>query len=139
MFRNVIAMVGGIVTAFLTRRLIIALNIMIFPPPAGLDFSDVVAVEPYLATLPIGAFLFILASSVVAAFVGTLVACHVGTIKPFYCALIIGGMVLTATIANFIAIPYPLWLSIATLLGIIASSWLAMLLAPASSADLIEG
>jgi hypothetical protein len=138
MFRNVVAIVGGIVTAFLTRWLIIALSNMIFPPPTGLDFSDVIAVEPYLATLPIGAFLLILASSVVAAFVGTLVACYVGTIGPFYCALIVGGMVLAATIANFIAIPYPLWLSIATLLGVIASAWLAMRLAPASSADLID-
>jgi hypothetical protein len=138
MFRNVVAIVGGIVTAFLTVRLIDALNHIIYPPPPGLDFSDVAAIEPYLATLPIGAFLLILASSVVAAFVGTLVACHVGTIRPFYCAMTVGGMVFAATIANFIAIPHPLWLSIATLLGIVASAWLAMLLAPAASADLIE-
>ena len=126
MIRNVIAIIAGIGTAFLTVMLIDRVNYMVFPPPAGLDFSDPTAIEPYLATLPIGAFLFILASSVVAAFVGTLVAGYAGKIKPFYCAVIVGGMVFAATVANFIATPHPLWLSIATLLGVVVSAWLAM-------------
>jgi len=134
MIRNVAAIIAGVGTAFLTVMLIDSLNHMIFPPPAGLDFSDPAAIEPYLATLPIGAFLLILASSAVAAFAGTMVASRIGTIRPFYCAVVIGGIVLAATVANFIAIPHPLWLSVATLLGIVASAWLAMRLAPESEA-----
>lgn len=133
MIRNVAAMIAGVGTAFLTVMLFDSLDRMIFPPPAGLDFSDPAAIEPYLATLPIGAFLLILASSAVAAFAGTLVASHIGTIRPFYCAVVIGGMVLAATVANFIAIPHPLWLSIGTLVGIVASAWFAARLATPSS------
>ena len=133
MIRNAAAFVVGIVIAFLTVRLIDMLGHMVFPPPAGLDFSDPSAVKPYLATLPIGAFLFILASSVIAAFAGTLAACHIGTTSSLNCAIVVGGMVLAATVANFIAIPHPLWLSIGTLVGIVASAWFAARLATPSS------
>jgi hypothetical protein len=129
MIRNVAAIVGGIVIAFVTVMLVDMLNHTIFPPPDGLDFSDPEAIRPYLDTLPIGAFLLIMASSVVAAFVGTLVASFVGSIQPRNCAIIVGGMVFAATVANFIAIPHPLWLAVATLLGVIVSAWLAMQLA----------
>ena len=138
MIRNAAAIIAGIVTAFLTVMLIDSLNHMVYPPPPGLDFSDPAAIKPYLATLPVGAFLFILASSVVAAFVGTLVACYIGTIRPFNCAVVVGGVVFSATVANFIAIPHPLWLSIATLVGIVASSWFATRLAPPFPAEIIE-
>lgn len=133
--RNVAAIVLGVASAFATVMLIDKVNHMIYPPPPGLDFTDSAAIEPYLATLPIGAFLLIMASSIVAAFLGTLILCHVGTIRAFYCAVIVGGIVLAATVANFIAIPHPLWLSVLTSLGVIAAAWLATKLAPGSTRE----
>jgi len=127
--RNAAAIIGGIVIAFLTVMLVDMLNHTIYPPPPGLDFSDPDAIRPYLDTLPIGAFLLIMASSVVAACVGTLVASYAGTIRPRNCAIIVGGMVFAATVANFILIQHPTWLAIATLLGVVVSAWLAMQLA----------
>lgn len=134
MFRNVTAVIAGVVTAFLTVMLIDKLGHLVYPPPVSLDYTDPDAVRPYLATLPIGAFLFILASSVVAAFVGTMVGCYIGTANPTLFGVVVGGIILAATIANFIAIPHPLWLSIATLIGIVASTLLAIRLAPPSDA-----
>jgi len=130
MLRNVLAIVAGLVTAFATVMLIDKLGHLVYPPPAGLDFSNPAAVRPYLATLPVGAFIFILASSVVAAFVGTLAACHVGTANAMLFGAVVGGVVLAATIANFIAIPHPIWLSIATLGGVMLSTLFAIRLAP---------
>ena len=134
MFRNIAAVIAGIVTAFVTIMLIDKIGHTIYPPPEGLDFTDPDAVRPYLATLPIGAFLFILASSVVAAFIGTLIACYIGTANATLFGAVVGGIVLAATIANFIAIPHPLWLSLATLIGIVASTLLAIRVAPPSDA-----
>ena len=131
MLRNVLAFVIGVVTAFVTVMLVDKVGHIVYPPPAGLDFSDPDAIRPYLATLPIGAFLFILASSVVAAFDGTLVACLIGTVKPRVFGSVVGGFVFAASVANFIAIPHPLWLALATLVGVILSTLLAMRLATA--------
>ena len=134
MFRNIAAIVAGVVTAFVTIMLVDKIGHMIYPPPEGLDFSDPDAIRPYLATLPVGAFVFILASSVIAAFVGTLIACYVGTANPTLFGAVVGGIVLAATIANFIAIPHPLWLALATLIGIVVSTLLAIRVAPPTDA-----
>ena len=131
MLRNVLAFVIGVVTAFVTVWLVNKVGHMVYPPPAGLDFSNPDAIRPYLATLPIGAFLFILASSVVAAFDGTLVACFIGTAQPRVFGVVVGGFVFAASVANFIVIPHPLWLALATLAGVILSALLAMRLATA--------
>lgn len=138
MFRNAAAIVAGVVVAFVTIMLIDMLGHMVFPPPEGLDFSDPDAIRPYLATLPVGAYLFILASSVVAAFVGTLLACYIGQGNPAVFGGVVGGIVLAATIANFIAIPHPLWLSVSTLAGVVLSTLLAMRLAPNAAAGTTE-
>ena len=133
MLRNLVAIVVGIVTAFVTVMLVDKVGHMVYPAPAGLDFSNPDAIRPYLATLPIGAFLFILASSVIAAFNGTLVACFIGSGKARIFGSVVGGFVFAASIANFIAIPHPLWLALATLAGVVLSTLLAMRLATAIS------
>ena len=138
MLRNVIAVVVGIAVAFATVMLIDKINHMVYPPPVGLDFTDPDAIRPYLATLPIGAFLFIFASSVVATFIGIMVACYIGTANSVLFAVIVGGIVLASEIANFIMIPHPLWLSVATVLGILAAALLAVRLAPPSGTALPE-
>ena len=133
MFRNLVAIVVGVITAFVTVMLVDKIGHIVYPPPAGLDFTNPDAIRPYLATLPIGAFLFILASAVVAAFAGTLIACFIGTARPGTFGSVVGGIILAASVANFIAIPHPLWLVLATLSGIILSTLLAMRLVAATT------
>lgn len=130
MVRNAVALVAGIIVAFGAMVLIEKTTSLIYPPPPSLDFSDAESARPYLATLPAGAFLLIFASSVAASFVGTLVACYIGTSQRSLFGAVVGGVVLARTIANFIAIPYPYWLAIATLLGVGASTFLAMRISP---------
>ena len=127
------AIVIGVITAFVTVYLINKVNHIVYPPPAGLDFTNPDAVRPYLATLPIGAFLFILASSVIAAFDGTLIACIIGTANSRIFGYVVGGFVFADSVENFIAIPHPLWLALATLTGVILSTLLAMRLAAATT------
>ena len=139
MIRNIGAIVIGVVAAFVTVMLVDKIGHIVYPPPAGLDFTNPDAIRPYLATLPIGAFLFILASSVIAAFNGTLVACFIGTARLRIFGAVVGGFVFAASVANFIAIPHPLWLALATLVGIILSTLLAMRLAAATTRRANDG
>ena len=132
MIRNLAAFVIGVVTAFVTVMLVDTVGHLVYPPPEGLDATNPDAIRPYLATLPIGAFLFILASSAIGAFAGTLGACFIGTARPGTFGAVVGGIVFAASVANFIAIPHPLWLSLATLSGVILSTLAAMRLAAAT-------
>jgi hypothetical protein len=132
MIRNAAAMVAGIILAFGAMVLIEETTSLVYPPPPNLDFSDTDSARPYLATLPAGEFLLVFASSVVAAFIGTLVACYIGTSQRRLFGAVVGGVVLARTIANFITYPYPHWLSIATIFGVVGFTLLAMRISPPS-------
>lgn len=131
MIRNVVAATVGLVIAFVLIMVIEKVGHMIYPPPPDLDFSDPEAFRPYVATLPILALLFPMFAWMIGTFTGSLVACVIGTVRPLAFVVIVGGLVVAGTIANLIYIPHPLWFSVLSVVGIVASAWIAMLLAPA--------
>jgi len=131
--RNPAAVIAGLVIAFALIWLIETVGHTVYPPPADLDFSDPDAVRPYIATLPIWALLFPMFAWFIGTFVGSLVACLIGTARPIVFAGIVGVLVLAGTIANFIVIPHPLWFSILSVIGIVVSAWLAVLIASANT------
>ena len=130
MIRNIAAAIIGLVIAFALIMAIEKVGHMIYPPPPDLVFSDPEAVRPYIATLPILALLFPMSAWMIGTFSGSLVACVIGTVRPLAFAIVVGGLVLAGTIANLIVIPHPLWFSALSVIGIVASAWFAMLLAP---------
>jgi len=134
MFRNAAAILTGIFTAVAVYMLIKEIGDIVYSPPPGLSFSDTESVRRYHTQLPFGAFLIIFAKPVAAAFFGTLVGCYVGTANATLFGAVTGGIVLAHTISRFIAIPHPLWLSLATLIGIVLTTLLAIRVAPPSDA-----
>ena len=126
MIRNPIAVIAGLVIAFVLILLVEKIGHTIYPPPADLDFSDPDAVRPYIATLPVFALLFPMFAWFIGTFVGSVVACLLGTARPIIFAGVVGVLVLAATIANLIVIPHPLWFSILSVIGIVVSAWLAV-------------
>ena len=135
MLRDVGAAIAGIVTAFALILGIEHVGHMIYPPPEGLDFSDAEAMQPYVASLPAPALLFPMFAWFIATFVGTLVASVLGTARPIIFAVVVGTLILAGTITNLIWIPHPLWFSVIAILGIIASAWLAVMLAPTGNSS----
>ena len=135
MLRDAGAAIAGIIVAFALIFGIEFIGHMIYPPPEGLDFSDPEAMRPYVASLPLLALLFPMFAWFIATFVGTLVASAIGTARPVIFAAIIGMLILAGTITNLIWIPHPLWFSVIAVIGIIASAWLAVLLAPTGSSS----
>ena len=125
MFRNAGAAFLGIVIAFVLVMLIEKVGHLIYPPPANLDYTDVEALETYIATLPFLALLFPMIAWVVGTFSGSFIASKIGTANPLVFAVIVGGLMLAATIANLIFIPHPLWFSIVSLIAIAAAAWFA--------------
>ena len=137
MIRNVAAALAGIVTAFVMIMLIEKLGHFIYPPPPDLDFSNPEAIRPYMATLPFLALMFPMLAWITGTFAGSLVACSIATARPMAFAIIVGGLVFAGTVSNLIVIPHPLWFSVLSLLGIVASAWLAMRLVTKPQVDVI--
>lgn len=134
MLRNVAAGAAGLLAAIALVALIENVGHTVYPPPQNLDFSDPDAMLPYIATLPIAALLFVMFAWFIGPFAGTLIACYIGNAPPRVYAVVVGSVILAATIANLILIPHPLWFSITAIIGIMLSAWAAMRLAPQRTA-----
>ena len=113
MTRKILAVVLGIVTAFVLVAVIEAVGHMIYPPPPDLDPTDREALRDYVEGLPPGAFAFVLAAWGLATLMGGVLACVIAKEKPLRYATIVGAVVLAATLLNLFLIPHPLWFSIA--------------------------
>lgn len=138
MFRNFWAILAGIVTAAVLYTLVREAGEMVFPAPPELSSSDLESMRHYLSQLPLGAILFIIAKPTIAALMGTLVACYIGASNSTMYGMVVGGVVLTYAISYFIAVPHPLWLSLAALIGVVISTYLAVQLAPGPGAQALE-
>jgi len=130
MFRNLLAGTASLATAIALIALIQQLGHLLYPVPTDVDFADPDAVREYTASLPFFAILFVAISYAVGTLVGVLVGASIGTAKPLLFAVVVGGFVLVATIANLVLIPHPLWFTIVAPLAIVASAWVGMQLAP---------
>jgi hypothetical protein len=110
--RSIGAVIAGLVVAFLLVFASEGISHKIFPPPPGMNMSDMVQVKSFVATLPLSALLIVLAGWLIATFVAAWVATKIarGPIAGF----IVGALLLSAGIANAFIIPQPVWFSIAS-------------------------
>ena len=127
MGRNIAAGIAGIVIAVVLVWLIEMIGHAVYPPPPGLNFADADAMRAYVETLPVGALLFVAGAWFVATLVGTCAACAIGTARPVIFAIVVGGLMLVATVINLVMIPHPLWFSVLGLAGIVVAAWLGTL------------
>jgi len=116
--RLIVALATGALFAFISIALIETIGHTIYPAPAGLDYSNPDALKTYVAALPLGAKLFVLAAWLFGTSDGVFVACLINRNRYGLCAGIIGGLVLLATATNLYLIPHPAWLATAGLIGV---------------------
>ena len=128
MGKNIAAGIAGVIVAFALVLVVQKVGHTVYVPPADLDMNDAEAMKAYVATLPVGAFLFVIASYFIGALCGTFAACKIGDARRFIYAMIIGGLMLAATAANLMAIPHPMWFSFAAVIAIVVAAWLGLIL-----------
>lgn len=125
MIRNLLAVIAGIASFVLLIMAVQWLGHQVYTPPElNPDKPD--QIRAYLATMPVGAILFVGASYMLGAFGGTLLSGLIGTLKASYFGGIIGGLVLAFTISNLLVLPHPLWFNIAAPIAIVLASYAAV-------------
>ncbi len=129
--KRTFATLAGIVVAVLMIGTVQYISHKLFAPAVMPDMSDPAAVRAFVMSMPIGAFLMVLFSYMLGAFVGGMVAVRVAArvsphTKPMVCAGIVGGFVLAASLMNVVMIPHPIWFVVALVVAIPASAWLVL-------------
>lgn len=133
MGKKIAAGVVGILISMGLVWLVEMIGHSVYPPPPDIDFSDADAMRIYVASLPLGALLFVSSAWFIGTLGGTLAACKVGDAQPKVYAMVVGGMMLLATAINLAMIPHPLWFAILGIVGIIAAAWLGVFFSSDSS------
>jgi hypothetical protein len=135
MGRNIAAGVLGVIVAFATVWVVEKIGHAVYPIPEGLDFADAEAMQEYIATLPLGALLFVALAWFLGSAIGTCAACAAGTARPLNFALVVGGLVFIATAVNLVMIPHPIWFSILGIVGVFAGAGLGTMCSRATAGN----
>ena len=127
MGKNILAGIGGVITAIALVWIVESAGHAVYPPPPDLDFADPDVMRVYIDSLPVGALLFVAAAWFIGPFGGTFAACRVGSASPLVFVLVVGGLMLIATAVNLLMIPHPMWFSALGIIAVCVGSWLGML------------
>ncbi len=124
MWRNIGAVILGLIVGMIVNMLILQINSMFFPLPEGLDPTDYDALKSAMQSQPAAAWIGVIAAHLGQAFVGGWVAARLGVSRPLLLALIVGGLSLAGGIANAVMLSTPAWTWIEMPLYLVVA-WLA--------------
>jgi hypothetical protein len=124
MWRNIGAVILGLIVGMIVNMLILQINSLFFPLPEGLDPTDYEALKSAMQSQPATAWIGVLAAHLGQAFVGGWVAARLGTDRPVILAMIVGGLSLAGGIANAVMLSTPAWTWIEMPLYVVVA-WLA--------------
>lgn len=123
--RAVLAVLGGLVAAALVITMIEFIGRGIYPPPEGIEFSDLDAVRAYAAGMPVSAVLITLAAWLGGTYFGGVVAGSIAKSRTLVFAGVVGAMILAAALWSLLTIPRPTWMLPASIIGIPLAAWMA--------------
>ena len=125
-FRSILAIVAGFVAASIVMMIFESINGRVVYPELGkmaAGMTDRDAIRSLLANAPVGAFLMIIAGWIAGSFVGGLLAGWIGRPSPVAHALVLGGLLTLAGVANNLMIPPPIWFWVVGLVPILPASF----------------
>ena len=132
MGRAIVAVISGVVSAFVVILLVEAVGAMVAPAGVAPDIRDTARMRDYLATLPWSASAFVLAAYVAGSAAGAWIAGRIAGNPGARSVWVVAAMLGATTLANLVLVTHPLWFAIATVVAIFAGTVLAIGLAPAA-------
>jgi hypothetical protein len=123
MGRKILAVVAGVILAGIITYAVQAIGHQVYPPPENLDTKNMEAMKAYVATLPMGALLFVLLSYIVGSFAGGWLAAKIARTSQLHVPLTVGGVQLFFGLINLVMIPHPMWFAIASVIVFLPAAY----------------
>ena len=125
MLRTAFAFVTGLFATMIAITFIELANAKLFPPPPGMDFTDVRQVDAFVASMPTSALVLLVLGWCAGAFIGGGVAARIAERHRMVLALAIGALVAVGVLFNAADIHHPAWVMGAGVVLPIPLAWLA--------------
>ena len=130
--RSIVAVIVGFVAASAVMLLIESINGHVLYPELGKlaeGMTDKEAIRALMASAPAGALMVVLVGWALGGLLGGLFAAWIGRSAPVAHALVLGGLLTLAGIANNLMLPPPAWFWIASLLVFLPATYVGARLA----------
>ncbi len=124
--RIVLGVILGFIAGSILMQLVHTLCQPLYPPPEGLDPSDMDQWEEtkaWMKTLPSGAYVVAMLAHWLGTVAGAALAMLIAGRRTLHPAVIIGILFTLAGIANLIMMPHPAWFPFVDLLGYLPLAW----------------
>jgi hypothetical protein len=124
--RSLAAIVAGFVAATIVMMCVETLNGRLLYPALGKaagGVTDREALRVLMADAPVGALLVVILGWALGAFAGAWVAARIAGRSPIRHALVVGGVLVVAGIANNLMLPPPVWFWIASLAVLLPAAY----------------
>jgi hypothetical protein len=112
MMRNIFSIVVGLVAAIVIFLAAETANVRLHPVPGNLNFNDTAAVKAFYQQQPVSLWLLVLAGWAVGSCVCGFLIKIIGRTNNRRPAIIASAVLTLSAIANFYALPHPLWMMI---------------------------
>lgn len=112
MIRSILSVIVGVLAGTVTIFLLEMAGHRLYPPPPGLDPTNVEAFEALIASAPVGMLLSVLVAWAGGAFVGGFVAALLSERRRVLHGLAVGGIQTLLAVAQLSMIPHPLWFTV---------------------------
>ena len=124
MMRLVPGVVAGVVCGFVVIYAVEQVGHQIWPVATKLDLKDKAAAAAFLANMPLGGLLTVLAAWILGAYTGSVVGLLAADRRRI-AGVIPAAVIFAATVLVLFMLPHPLWMAVGGLGGIIAAGGLA--------------
>lgn len=110
--KRILPVIAGLLTGWVVIFGLEAVNHLVYPPPADLDFTNMEALTEFMETLPTAAFVLLLVSWMIGTFIAGIVGALVNREAWKNSTIIIGVILALGSIINMTLVPHPTWLII---------------------------
>ncbi|WP_339611826.1 hypothetical protein [uncultured Planktosalinus sp.] len=124
-FKNVLAVVAGILIGGLVNMAIIMMSSSVVPPPEGIDITTVEGLKEGMPLFKPINFLMPFLAHAIGVLVGAFIAAKIAAKNKMTLALLIGVFFLLGGVANVMMLPSPMWFNLTDLLlAYIPMAWI---------------
>ncbi len=121
--RSILAVLAGVLAAFVVIGLVQAIGVRVYPPPPGLDPRDTETFKAAVAQMPRGALLFVLLAYAAGSVAGGWVAARFIPRAKLMHGMIVGAFLLGAGVVNMSMIPHPGWFWVSAIAIYLLGAW----------------
>ncbi len=110
--RSVLAVILGMLVAFVLIGVVQTIGMRIYPPPPGMDPMSPESIKAAMARVPLAALLFVLLSYTAGSVAGGWVAARMAPTRRMLHAMLVAALLFGAGLMNLFMIPHPTWFAV---------------------------